>query len=469
MKDSSEMRRIASHGDASPEISQADAILGHPRGLVYLFASEMWERFSYYGMRALLVLYMVDYLLAPERAREALGLAELRRGLELLSGPLAPQPFASQVYGLYTGLVYLTPILGGLIADRLLGRTRTVALGAGLMVVGHFMMAYEPFFLVALLLIAFGCGAFKPNISTQVGELYAENDLRRDRAYSVFYVGINIGAFFAPLVCGTLGEKIGWHYGFACAGVGMGVGLATYLLGLSHLPPDLPRSRRAMADEGEKPRLRQALLLVMLLFIPSSLFWAAFEQQGNTIALWADRFTDRHIDLLVWRGDIPVTWFQALNPLMIFLFTPPLVTLWGRLARRRREPSTMRKLFLGCLGVAASYGVMALAAWSGGGGKTSWLWLLAYFAIITISELHFSPITLSLVSHLAPAGARSALMGLWFASMFLGNLLAGWLGGFWSRVSSVEFFLAMASLGVAGALLVQAARRPLASFVSIER
>ncbi|UZX13336.1 peptide MFS transporter [Methylocystis sp. MJC1] len=391
----------------------------------------MWERFSYYGMRALLVLYMVDYLLAPERAREALGLAELRRGLELLSGPLAPQPFASQVYGLYTGLVYLTPILGGLIADRLLGRTRTIALGAGMMLMGHFMMAYEPFFLIALLLIAFGCGAFKPNISTQVGELYAENDLRRDRTYSVFYVGINIGAFFAPLVCGTLGEKIGWHYGFACAGVGMGVGLATYLLGLSHLPPDPPLgSWRAVAEDRENLRLRQALLLVLLFFIPSSLFWAAFEQQGNTIALWVERSTDRHIDLLVWRGDIPVTWFQALNPLMIFLFTPPLVALWGRLARRGREPSTLRKLSIGCLGVAVSYGVMALAAWSGGGEKTSWLWLLAYFAIITIFELHFSPITLSLASRLAPVGVRSALMGLWLASMFLGNLLAGWLGGF---------------------------------------
>jgi proton-dependent oligopeptide transporter, POT family len=449
---------------------ETDGFLGHPRGLAYLFATEMWERFSYYGMRALLVLYMVDYLLKPERMSAAIGLAELKSALEILSGPLAPQPFASQVYGLYTGLVYLTPILGGLVADRLLGRARTVALGAGLMVMGHFMMAYEPFFLAALLFIAFGCGAFKPNISTQVGELYTERDPRRDRAYSVFYVGINIGAFFAPLVCGTLGESIGWHYGFACAGVGMAVGLATYLLGLSHLPPDpLTRRVRDAASKAETPRLRQALFPILLLFLPSALFWAAFEQQGNTIALWAERFTDRGVGLFGWHGEIPATWFQAFNPLMIFLFTPPLVTLWGWLAQREREPSTVRKLSLGCIGVSSSYAVMALAAWSGAGGKASWLWLLVYFAIITLSELHFSPITLSLVSCLAPAGGRSAVMGLWFTSMFFGNLLAGWLGGFWSSLASVDFFLLMASLGVVAAVAVEAARRPLGALISTGR
>jgi POT family proton-dependent oligopeptide transporter len=435
---------------------------GHPRGLAYLFASEMWERFSYYGMRALLVLYMVDYLLEPACMEKALGLVELKRGLEFFAGPLAPQPFASQIYGLYTGLVYLTPILGGFIADRLLGRARTIALGAGLMATGHFMMASEPLFLVALALIALGCGAFKPNISTQVGELYAEGDARRDRAYSIFYVGINVGAFFAPLVCGTIGEKIGWHYGFACAGVGMAIGLATYLLGRPHLPPDPPTlSARDAASDEEGPPLGRALLPILLLFLPSALFWAAFEQQGNTIVLWADHFTDRGVGFLSWRAEIPVTWFQAFNPLMIFLFTPPLVAFWGRVARRGREPSTMRKLSIGCLGAAASYVIMALAAWSGEGEKTSWLWLLAYFVVITLAELHFSPITLSLVSRLAPKGARSALMGLWFTSMFLGNFLAGWLGGLWSSLASVDFFLLIASLGVAGAIIVEAAGRSL--------
>lgn len=433
---------------------------GQSPALATLFGSEMWERFSYYGMRSLLVLYMVDDLLAPERMDRAFGLAALKGGLETLSGPLGPQALASQIYGLYTGLVYLTPILGGLIADRWLGRTRTIALGAGLMVAGHFLMAHESFFLIALSLIALGCGAFKPNISTQVGELYARDDPRRDRAYSIFYVGINIGAFFAPLVCGTLGEKIGWHYGFMSAGVGMAVGLAVYLSGRATLPPEQTRAAPAAPSSGER-QFRRAFLGVALLFLPSALFWAAFEQQGNTIAIWAEQFTDRRVDLFGWRTEIPVTWFQAFNPLMIFLFTPPLVAFWGWLARRGWEPSTMRKLSVGCAGVALSFGVMALAAALRDGGKVSWLWLLLYFTIITLAELHFSPITLSLVSHLAPEGARSALMGAWFTSMFLGNLLAGWIGSFWADLAGPPFFLIVGGLGVAGALIVEAARWPL--------
>ncbi|WP_442753950.1 peptide MFS transporter [Methylocystis sp. JAN1] len=437
-----------------------NGFLGHPRGLAFLFGSELWERFSYYGMRALLVLYMVEYLLKPERLNAAFGLAGLKQALEAVFGPLGPQPLASQLYGIYTGLVYLTPILGGLAADRLLGRTRTIALGAAMMVAGHFMMADERLFLIALLLIAVGCGAFKPNITTQVGELYAPDDARRDRAYSIFYVGINIGAFLAPLVCGTLGETVGWRYGFAAAGVGMAIGLAVYLTGRAWLP-----ARKEPAAPRESAPLRRALLSILLLFPSSMLFWAAFEQQGNTIALWAAQFTDRNVDLLGWRAEIPVTWFQAFNPLMIFLFTPPLVAFWARLAGKGREPSTLSKMSLGCLGVALSYGVMALAALQGG-EKANWLWLLVYFVLITISELYFSPIALSLVSHLAPEGSRSALMGAWFTSMFLGNLLAGWLGGFWSSMTRVNFFLLMAGLGVVGAALAEAARGRLGELTS---
>ncbi len=203
--------------------------LGHPPALPYLLATEMWERFSYYGMRALLVLYMVKYVFQPEMAGTVIGLAALKHGLEALFGPLDVQPLASQVYGLYTGLVYLTPVLGGFLADRVLGQRRTVIIGASLMAAGHFMMAFEPLLLFALTLLIFGNGAFKPNMSAQVGGLYPAGDPRRDRAYSIFYVGINLGAFLAPLVCGTLGERAGWHYGFAAAGVGMLIGLATYL------------------------------------------------------------------------------------------------------------------------------------------------------------------------------------------------------------------------------------------------
>ncbi|MFL9824211.1 peptide MFS transporter, partial [Rhodoplanes sp. SY1] len=210
------------HAAAPPRSGE---LFGHPRGLAVLFGTEMWERFSYYGMRALLVLYMVKYLSEPGRAEQVLGWTALRGALEVLVGPLGVQAFASWVYGFYTGLVYLTPLLGGLLADRLLGQRRTVVLGAALMAVGHFMMAFETLLFPALLTLILGNGAFKPNIVTQVGGLYDEGDPRRDRAYSIFYVGINVGAFLAPLVCGTLGETAGWHWGFGAAGVGMLLGL----------------------------------------------------------------------------------------------------------------------------------------------------------------------------------------------------------------------------------------------------
>src|SRR6266700_5061884 len=232
----------------------ASDLFGHPRGLTFLFATEMWERFSYYGMRALLVLYMVKLLLLPGHVENVIGLAALKYLLESIFGPLGVQPFASQVYGLYTGLVYLTPVFGGMLADRLLGQHRTILLGAAMMAVGHFMMAFEPLFLLALTMLILGNGAFKPNMSAQVGGLYAPADQRRDRAYSIFYVGINLGAFLAPLVCGTLGEELGWHYGFTAAGIGMTIGLCTYLYATRTLPPD-ERSRTEAA--GPPPPLKR--------------------------------------------------------------------------------------------------------------------------------------------------------------------------------------------------------------------
>jgi POT family proton-dependent oligopeptide transporter len=211
---------IVDHAETAPA-----ELFGHPRGLTFLFTTEMWERFSYYGMRSLLVLYMTKYLLLPAHSGDVHGLTTVKSALEAVFGPLDVQPLSSQIWGLYTGLVYLTPVFGGLLADRVLGQRRTVIIGAILMAIGHFMMAVEQLFLFALLALILGNGCFKPNISTQVGGLYPPGDPRRDRAYSIFYVGINVGAFLAPLVCGTLGEKAGWHYGFAAAGVGMCIGL----------------------------------------------------------------------------------------------------------------------------------------------------------------------------------------------------------------------------------------------------
>jgi POT family proton-dependent oligopeptide transporter len=448
---------------ASPTISkQSGDLFGHPRGLTYLFATEMWERFSYYGMRALLVLYMVKYLLQPDQVEAVIGFATLKGALESLFGPLDIQPLSSQIYGLYTGLVYFTPILGGLLADRVLGQRRTVVIGAALMAAGHFMMAFQPLFLLALLVLILGNGAFKPNISTQVGGLYAPGDARRDRAFSIFYVGINLGAFLAPLVCGTLGEEFGWHYGFAAAGVGMTLGLAIYLFAAPALPPDA-RSRLSTADKA-LPFGRdewRAMGALVLLALPVTFFWATYEQQGNTIVLWADGSTDRTVSLLTWSWQIPVTWFQALNPFMIFAFTPFVLALWRRQAAKGREPSTVTKMACGCLGVAAANLILFAAALAAGDGRASWLWLAAYFVVLTIGELYLSPTSLSLVTKVAPARAVSMMMGVWLATSFTGNLLAGYLGSLWSGMAKSHFFLMIAIIAALAGLAVATFIRPL--------
>jgi POT family proton-dependent oligopeptide transporter len=439
-------------------LSARDDVFGHPRALPFLFATEMWERFSYYGMRALLVLYMVKHLLDPQRESQVFGLASFKAALEIVFGPLAPQPFASQIYGLYTGLVYLTPIVGGLLADRVLGQRRTVILGATLMAIGHFMMAFEPLFLLALTVLILGNGAFKPNISTQVGALYAPGDRRRDRAFSIFYVGINLGAFLAPLVCGTLGEDYGWHYGFAAAGVGMTLGLIIYLFAT----PTLPEDAFAKREIARQPLTRnewQAIIALVVLLVPVSLFWATYEQQGNTIVLWADRSTDRHVDLLLFAFDIPVTWFQAFNPFMIFAFTPFIVALWRW--QGIREPTTVVKMAIGCFLNAAAYLIMAAAAWTAGGGQTTWLWLFGFFAVITVGELYLSPTGLSLVTKVAPLRFLSMLMGVWLATSFFGNFLAGYLGTFWSSMAKTHFFLMLAVISAGAGLAIAMFSRPL--------
>ncbi len=431
-------------------------LFGHPRGLAFLFTTEMWERFSYYGMRALLVLYMTKYVLVPAYSGNVVGLSGFRSALETVFGPLDVQPLASQIYGFYTALVYLTPIFGGLLADRLLGQRRMVVLGATLMAIGHFLMAIEQMLLFALLALILGNGAFKPNISTQVGWLYPPGDHRRDRAYSIFYVGINIGAFLAPLVCGTLGEKAGWHYGFAAAGVGMLIGLSIYLYAMPLLPADA--LQKARAGHAERQPLNRdewrGITAILALFIPTALFWATYEQGGNTIVLWADANTDRTIDFLGMTAEIPTTWFQAFNPFMIFAFTPFVVALWTRQAAKGSEPSTVAKMSFGCLGVALSYLIMAAAAWHAGAGKSSWLWLFAYFVILTIGELYLSPVGLSLVTKIAPVRMLSMMMGVWLATSFIGGFLAGWLGTFWSRMEKPAFFLMIAAIAAfAGAAI----------------
>jgi POT family proton-dependent oligopeptide transporter len=461
---------LADSVQSSQPVSARGELFGHPRGLTFLFTTEMWERFSYYGMRSLLVLYMTKFLLLSDHSGNVIGLTSLKHALEAVFGPLDVQPLSSQIWGLYTGLVYFTPIFGGLLADRVLGQRRTVIIGAVLMAFGHFMMASERLFLLALLTLILGSGCFKPNISTQVGGLYAPGDPRRDRAYSIFYFGINLGAFLAPLVCGTLGEGVGWHYGFAAAGVGMVIGLCIYLYALPFLPTDEMHKAHS-AQLARKPLdrdERRAVWALLALFVPNTLFWAAYEQMGNTIILWADAYTDRSLDplhLIESGAEIPTTWFLAVNPFMIFAFTPFVVALWTRQAARGAEPTTITKMAYGCFGVCAAYLIMVAAALyagtggvggaNGAAGKASWLWLFAYFVVITLGELYLSPVGLSFVTKVAPARLISLMMGVWLATSFTGGFLSGYIGSFWSRMGKPEFFLLVASVAaVAGVMIV---------------
>jgi POT family proton-dependent oligopeptide transporter len=445
--------------------------LGHPAGLFILFFTEMWERFSYYGMRALLMLYMVNYLIKdPAKASRVFGFDALRHMLENGFGPLGTQPMALQIYGLYTGFVYLSPFFGGILADKVWGQKKSVYVGGVLMAIGHFMMASEQMFLLALFFLILGNGCFKPNISSQVGNLYAPGDARRDGAFTIFYMGINLGAIFSPLICGTLGEKVGWDYGFGAAGVGMLVGLAIYHFG-RHL---VPHDQHEQAKEKGLPSLSMGagyatktiagflfsvVLFLGILMLPALLkaviivvvlggiayaisritdkedrarvialcllcactvaFWAIYEQQGSTLELWADQKTDRTFFGFV----APASWYQFFNPAMIFMFAPLLDMYWGAQSKKGKSSSSVRKMGIGSVLLGLAFIVMIIAARVVGPGeeKGSILWLIITTWIFTMGELYLSPIGLSLVTKVAPKRMLSMMMGMWFLSSFLGN------------------------------------------------
>ncbi|MBM4363346.1 MAG: peptide MFS transporter, partial [Deltaproteobacteria bacterium] len=450
-----------------------------PVGLFVLFFTEMWERMSYYGMRALLVLYMTRYLFVTDRvvgsgesAVHLVGDPARTLGFEAIRGLLGDalgvgsvQQLASQVYGLYTALVYLTPVLGGLLADRLLGQRRAVVLGALIMALGHFLMAVESLFFVALGFLIAGNGAFKPNISTQVGALYPEGDARRDGAFTLFYMGINLGAFLSPLVCGTLGQRFGWHYGFGAAGVGMLLGLGVYLWGQRYLPDDPVAERGQGAREPEAaltPDEWRRVGAIVLLCLLNVVFWAVYEQQGNTMQLWADERTDWRIvpgtDL-----ELPSTWYQSMNPAMIFLFAPLLDRVWRRQAAAGREPATVTKMAIGCLLLGAAFLVMLAAAMTvPASARGSVWWLVGTTLVLTAGELYLSPVGLSLVSKVAPRRMISLLMGVWLLSSFFGNFLSGYLGTFWDTMPKERFFLMLAALAASAGLVMGSLRRPIA-------
>jgi POT family proton-dependent oligopeptide transporter len=447
--------------------------LGHPLGLTTLFQTEMWERFSYYGMRAILIYTLVNYLLLHPTVDTVIGYHALKRVLELVFNagqPLAPQPLSSNIYGVYTAFVYLTPVFGGLIADRWIGQRYSVIIGGLIMAVGEFTLMAPQTFLIGLLLLITGNGFFKPNISTQVGNLYKTGDSRIDRAYSIFYVGINVGAFFSPLVSGSLGQAYGYQWGYAAAGVGMIIGLIVYVAALRTLPPD--RIGQIKAQTAEKKPLTgddwKAIIALVLLVIPGSLFWSAYEQQGNTISLFAQDLTDKRLipGLINWQ--IPAPWFQAFNPFMIVIFTPIIVALWAWQAKRRKEPSVLTKMALGNFMLALSYVIMAAAMHFSGHGQISWVWLFAFFAVITTGELYFSPIGLALTARVAPAQVLSMMMGFWLATSFFGNLLQGYIGSYYSSMSKESFFLLCAAVGALAGTIFWLFNFPLKSILHKE-
>jgi POT family proton-dependent oligopeptide transporter len=437
-------------------------IFGHPAGLFVLSSTEMWERFNYYGMRALLILYMTDFLIKGFRSGDVviLGFGTLQRGIEGVFGTMNIQPLASQIYGLYTAFVYLTPLFGGILADRVLGQRKTVIIGGVLMAIGEFMMMRPSLFLVAMLFLIIGNGCFKPNISTQVGSLYAPGDSRRDRAFTIYYVAFNFGAFLSPLICGTLGQKLGWSYGFGAAGVGMIVGLIIYLGGQRYLADD--QLKRAKETHVEKtpltPKERNAILGLIVLCAINVIFWAVYEQQGNTLQLFADRNTDWHI----FGWEMPSTWLQAFNPLCMFFLFPILNAFWGWQGRRGGEAPSVTKMAIGATLLGLSFlPLVYVARGLGPDQKISFLWLFWSTLILTIGELCLSPIGLSLVTKVAPARLASMLMGVWFLSNFFGNYLTGYLGTFYEKMSRDSFFLLLAALAVGAGLAMFALSRPL--------
>jgi POT family proton-dependent oligopeptide transporter len=460
---------------------------GHPKGLYLLFFTEAFERFQYYGMRAFLVLYLVD-------ATKGLGWTRSE---------------ALSLYGTYTGLVYLTPVLGGYIADRFLGQRFSVVLGGTLMMGGQFLCALKtvPTLYAGLAILILGNGFFKANISTMVGQLYAPGDRRRDNAFTIFYMGINLGGFLGPLLAGGLAEKVDWSFGFAISGLGMAISVATFLalrgkllvgIGTLKEKPTAQEVKRFLRLVGvaavvlaglawlaikgplagrvnwdwvllsaivgtmlgffvyltffgklkKEERDRVIVIFVLVLFVV--FFWAAFEQAGGLMNL----YTDAKVDRGVFRWTVPTTWLQSVNSLFIVAFAPLFAMLWTWLAARGKEPTTTTKMAIGLLLVSVGFVLMyAAARQSAAEGKAALLWVVGAYLFHTWGELSLSPVGLSMVTKLAPTKFASALMGVWFLSNAAANKLAGMLGGAAERVGDQTMFGGIV-LGTAAAGLV---------------
>ena len=432
--------------------------LGHPSGLGWLSAAEFWERFSYYGLQALLVLYMTHSILLPGHVEHVRGFAPFRRVIESAYGPLSPQALASAIFGLYAGLVYLTPLAGGLLADRVLGRTRTVVLGASLMTLGHFLMAFDASFLIAMLCLVLGVGCFKGNISSQVGELYARNDPRRGNAFQIFMLVVQLAGLVTPLVCGTLGEVYGWHWGFGAAGVGMVIGMSAYLLGRYALPqePRLLRGNNAAA----RPKLtrddwRNVIVLVALLPV-LALGIVGNQEIFNAYIVWAER----SYDLEFFGHTMPVTWLLSFDSICSALTMVASVLFWRWWGQRHREPDEITKIALGTVLGAIAPLALAFASLliAQSGQRVSLGWAVLFEIVNDLGFANVLPIGLALYSRAAPKGLAGMMIGVYYTHLFAGNMLVGKLGGLLDTMPGTSFWLLHAGLMTVSAAILLTVR-----------
>src|SRR6476619_1612815 len=447
------MTATAEPEDAAPLTGEEHTpdFFGHPRGLWYLAFTEAWERFSYYGMQSLLVLYMVKYLLLPGRI-EHVAIFDAFRQLPLYRG-LDGQPLASAIFGTYTAAVYFTPIFGGFVADRFLGRRRTVLLGALTMAAGHFLMAFETAFLFALLCLVLGCGMFKGNIASQVGSLYRPEDLRRADAFQIFYLGINAGVIISPLIVGSLGEKVGWHYGFAAAGVGMLLAIGIYLWGQKYLRASDNDPRLAIATATPKPKLTKrdwnAVIALVLLIPVMAVAIVPNNQIFNAYLVWGDR----QFDLVFMGKTLPPTWLVTLDAIVSVSFLALVAIFYRWYGKRWREPDEITKLIIGsAFSVCGALCLFTAAATQGAGQKIGLFWPVAFHFLNSIAFAHMLPIGLALFAKYAPKAINATIIGLYYLAFFAANTMVGWIGGFLEKWPTTNFWLLHAAFALGSGL-----------------
>lgn len=445
--------------EATPELDFPEeaatndrAFLGHPKGLGYLSFVEGCERFSYYSMQTLLVLYMVKYLLLPENVGQVIGLSWLRAGHY---AGLEGQPLASAIFGDYTSLVYLTPILGGIVADRWLGRRATLIAGGLIMSLGHFLMAIESMFLFALISLVLGVGLFKGNIASQVGELYRPEDLRRAMAFQIFYIAINVSVIAAPLISGTLGEKIGWHYGFGTAGVVMVLGLLLYLRARPFLPAEGgARGERVQTSKLERsdwPRLGVLIILVPVLAIALLTNQEIF----NAYLVWADE----RFQLTFFGETLPTSWMITLDATLSFSMLVAVATFWKWYGERTgREPDELGKMVIGSVFTVMGGLCLVAAAATSGSARIGLFWPVMFHLFNSIGFAHVLPVSLALFTKVAPRALNATVVGIYYLAFFAANKAVGVIGGWYSTMDTVSFWLlhvASAAFGLAAFALLK--------------